>query len=285
MPDVGPSTPAYVIGDALEKLRQLPDGWAHCCVTSPPYWSHRNYGVSEQIGLEKAPGEYVAKLVAVFCEVRRVLRDDGTLWLVIGDSYASNKNLVGIPWRVAFALQEYGWTLRSDIVWYKSNPQPESVSDRPTRAHEYIFMLTKGRVYYYDQDAVREPHATPLANRHNKHGKNTLRGQAAIRARGRDETGAPPTTRYFNPKGRNRRDVWEVAVKPYARAHFATFPPDLIEPCILAGCPPGGIVLDPFMGAGTTGMVAQDLGRTWYGIELNPEYAALIEERTAESKK
>ncbi|KKN67582.1 hypothetical protein LCGC14_0460370 [marine sediment metagenome] len=314
MPDVGPSTPAYVIGDALEKLRQLPDGWAHCCVTSPPYWSLRDYGVAGQLGLEKAPDEYVANLVAVFREVRRVLRDDGTLWLNLGDSYASSggyarggkdggllgsrpasagtrsrarvtgaagikpKNLVGIPWRVALALQADGWYLRSDIIWAKTNPMPESVTDRPTRAHEYVFLLTKSARYHYDAEAIRE------VGSQDSHGGGVVGDHRYTARSGRDDT-AVGLGVSAGASGRNRRTVWTISTRPYPKAHFAVMPSALAELCILAGCPPGGIVLDPFMGAGTTGMVAQDLGRTWYGIELNPEYAALIEERTAESKK
>lgn len=256
-------------GDCLETLRRMPDGMVNTCVTSPPYFGLRDYWHPEQIGLEKTPDEFIAKMVAVFREVRRVLTDDGTLWLNIGDGYTSGnrgyrapdkknparamdvrpdtpeglkpKDLIGIPWRLAFALQDDGWYLRSDIVWNKPNAMPESVKDRPARSHEFLFMLTKSEKYYYDWQAVREP---------------------------ADGGGL-----------RNRRSVWHVNTRPFAGAHFATFPPELIEPCILAGAPPGGVVLDPFFGSGTSGEVAQRLGRAWIGCELNPDYKPLQDER------
>lgn len=265
-----------LVGDVRERLRELSDRSVHCCVTSPPYWGLRDYGESEQIGLEQSPEEYVAELVAVFREVWRVLRDDGTLWLNLGDSYAGNnsrasnngragfgnprdgvferigdglktKDLVGIPWRVAFALQADGWYLRQDIIWHKPNPLPESVKDRCTKAHEYIFLLSKSPSYYFDYEAIREP-TIDLQDK------------------------------------RNRRDVWSVPVKPFKGAHFATFPTDLITPCILAGCPDGGIVLDPFFGAGTTGLVAQSLKRGWVGCELNPVYAEMALKRIKDNE-
>ncbi len=270
----------YRIGDCLEVLSTLPDGFAQCCITSPPYWGLRDYGCAGQIWLEETPQQYVGRMVEVFEGVRRVLRDDGTLWLNLGDSYAGaglgggtesqglnksskrhagssrrgarplrgnikTKDMVGIPWAVAFALRDAGWYLRSDIIWHKPNPMPESVRDRPTKAHEYLFLLSKSKRYYYDLGAVREP------------------------VGGMVET-------------RNRRSVWTVPTRPYSGAHFACYPPDLIRPCVIAGCPPGGMVLDPFFGSGTTGMVAESLGRCWFGIELNPEYEPLIRERTAQ---
>lgn len=288
-------------------LKGLPDESVQMCVTSPPYWGLRDYGADGQIGLEQTPEEYVSKLVAVFHEVKRVLRNDGTLWLNLGDSYASNsdragmklgarpkgcectyctmptkglkatvpnglkpKDLVGIPWRVAFALQADGWYLRQDIIWSKPNPMPESVTDRCTKAHEYIFLLAKSQRYYYDAEAVSEPANTHtgkvLDNRNSGTGiARGLNGQA-------DRQGN------FEPVfdgNRNRRSVWQVATMPYSGAHFATFPEELIEPCILAGSPEGGIVLDPFFGSGTTGAVSARLGRKWIGIELNPEYIKL----------
>ena len=260
-----------LVGDVRERLKELPDMSVHCCVTSPPYWGLRDYGRDDQIGLEATPELYVASLVSVFNEVRRVLSDDGTLWLNLGDSYAGNnsrasnngragfgnpregvferigdglktKDLVGIPWRVAFALQADGWYLRQDIIWHKPNPLPESVKDRCTKAHEYIFLLSKSPRYYFNYEAIKEP----TVNLQDK---------------------------------RNRRDVWTVPVKPFKGAHFATFPTDLITPCILAGCAEGGIVLDPFFGAGTTGLVAQSLKRHWVGCELNPQYAEMALKR------
>jgi site-specific DNA-methyltransferase (cytosine-N4-specific) len=252
-------------GDTERLLVRLPSGFFRCCVTSPPYWGLRDYGASDQIGAEDDPGEYVERLVGVFEEVRRILTDDGTLWLNLGDSYTSGnrgyrapdkknpvramayrartpsglkpKDLVGIPWRVAFALQEAGWYLRSDIVWDKPNCMPESVKDRPTRCHEYLFLFSKSLRYYYDNESVRE------AN------------------------------------GRNRRTVWSIPTEPFAGAHFATFPPSLVEPCILAGSTPGDWVLDPFFGAGTVGVVCERQHRSYVGIELNPAYVELAVER------
>lgn len=252
-------------GDALTVLRRLPSASVRCVVTSPPYWGLRDYGIEEQIGHEETMPQFLHRLVAIFAEVKRVLTDDGTLWLNIGDGYTSGnrgyrapdkknparamdvrpdtpeglkpKDLIGIPWRLAFALQDDGWYLRSDIVWHKPNAMPESVKDRPARSHEFLFMLTKSERYYYDWEAVRE--------------------QA-------DGGGL-----------RNRRTVWHVNTKPFAGAHFATFPPDLIRPCIQASSAPGDYVLDPFFGSGTVGLVCQDESRQYIGIELNPEYVAL----------
>jgi len=261
--------------------------------------------IDSQIGLEQTPDAFVAELVAVFREVKRVLRDDGTLWLNIGDSYASTKegntngtagkvkqkagvndnarkrtvpiglktkDLVGIPWMLAFALRADGWYLRQDIIWHKPNPMPESVTDRCTKSHEYIFLLSKSPRYYFDNEAIKEPASTPPASRNrNAEGYNPSYP---------DGDRFSPGERVYGADGkRNKRDVWTVTTKPYKGAHFATFPPDLITPCILAGCPEGGTVLDPFFGAGTTGLVAQRHGRKWIGCELNPEYAAIAQTR------
>lgn len=294
-------------GEVVEKLAEIPDESVHTCVTSPPYWGLRDYGHPGQLGLEDTPEEYVEKMVEVFREVRRILRDDGTLWLNLGDCYTSGgrktratdsknkaremnvrpimpnglkpKDLVGIPWRVAFALQADGWYLRSDIIWNKPNAMPESVRDRPTKAHEYIFLLSKSPKYYYDADAIREPHI-----HQDKIGKNkTSRGKQGwalshLGSPQQDSSGGVG----FNPKGRNKRTVWNVSTRPFKGAHFAVFPPDLIKPCILAGAPEGGVVLDPFFGSGTTGLVAQENGRDWIGIELNPEYIKIARERLGE---
>ncbi|MEG1038688.1 MAG: site-specific DNA-methyltransferase [Pseudomonas sp.] len=307
-----------LIGDCRETLKSIPDGSVHCCVTSPPYFGLRDYGMADQIGLEKTPQAFVAELVAVLREVRRALRDDGTLWLNLGDSYARSpgkgqhkpgqsggknayvydrgngraastflgeglkeKDLVGIPWRVAFALQEDGWYLRQDIIWQKPNPMPESVTDRCTKSHEYSFLLTKSARYYFDHEAVKEPavggqsgNATSFKRTGSKRGQ-TIPGQSYGSHRpDRDTT-------HYNGEARNRRSVWNVATRPYKGAHFATFPPELIEPCILAGCPLGGTVLDPFGGSGTTAGVANAHGRNAILCELNPEYAALMPARVA----
>jgi len=292
-----------IVGDCVKGLQTLEAGSVHTCVTSPPYFGLRDYQIDGQIGLEDTPEAYVARLVEVFREVRRVLRDDGTLWLNLGDSYAANrsyqvpstkggpkhgpgqsaggagsvvpdglkpKDLIGIPWRVAFALQADGWYLRQDIIWHKPNPMPESAKDRCTKAHEYVFLLSKSARYYFDSEAMKEPakdwpgHVSRPQGYFRGKGKTPGTGQAAFRSVG--ET-------------RNRRSVWTVTTKPYKGAHFATFPPALIEPCILAGCPPGGVVLDPFGGSGTTAGVALKQGRNAILCELNPAYDAMIDAR------
>lgn len=299
-------------GDALTILKTLPDESVQCCVTSPPYWGLRDYGVPGQLGLEKTPEEYVQQLVSVFREVKRVLRKDGTLWLNLGDSYAGGgnyrgvnpetltkkqgsnrashglsqrcgivdiplglkpKDLVGIPWRVAFALQADGWYLRQDIIWSKPNPMPESVRDRCTKAHEYVFLLSKSEQYCYDAEAIREP-ATDTGRINGRDGRIE------------DERARPPQSNPrtlkrldYSMRGRNLRSVWTITTKPFKEAHFATFPPEIPTICIKAGCPIGAVVLDPFCGSGTTGMVAKELGREFIGIELNPEYVKMAEKR------
>ncbi len=305
-----------LVGDCRESLRSLPDQSVHCVVTSPPYFGLRDYGVDGQIGQETTPEDFVAAMVEVFREVRRVLRDDGTFWLNLGDSFASSvkgsglggKNLIGIPWRVALALQADGWILRQDIIWHKPNPMPESVRDRCTKAHEYIFMLTKSSRYFYDNDAVKNPPSEALLKQvvAGYAGSDTkdyavARAQSASGTKGRiieqarkkidKQRGHGRRHAGFNDRwdamskseqqllGSNKRSVWTVSTKPFKEAHFATYPPDLIEPCILAGCPEGGTVLDPFFGAGTTGLVAQRHGRNWIGCELNPTYAEIAERR------
>lgn len=313
---------SILIGDARERLRELPDGSVQCCVTSPPYFGLRDYGCEGQMGLESTPDEFVAGMVDLFREVRRVLRDDGTLWLNLGDSYTGSgkggnpesgkqatnkgsqsvgviygktgesarqaavtnvtrktfdlgpKQLLGIPWRVAMALQADGWYLRQDIIWSKPNPMPESVRDRCTKAHEYLFLLSKGPRYHFDAGAIAEQATgeAPGNKKATKGGRAYDEGAAEHRtAANLHNIGARET--------RNKRSVWEVASQPFSEAHFATYPPALIEPCVLAGCPTGGTVLDPFFGAGTTGLVADRLGRNCIGIELNPEYAAIAERR------
>ena len=294
------------LGDCRDILRTLPAESVHCCVTSPPYFGLRDYGHDGQIGLEPTPDEFVDALVAVFREVRRVLRDDGTLWLNLGDTYVNHskpgggyltigkrntggskyrptpvaglaaKNLIGIPWRVAFALQADGWYLRQDIIWHKANPMPESVRDRCTKAHEYIFLLSKSPRYYFDSESVKEEALHPTVRY--KSTRKTKSQEAAF-------LGNAPTNlgRCGTAEGgmRNRRSVWTVATKPFKGAHFATFPPDLIEPCVLAGAPVGGVVLDPFGGAGTTGLVANRHGRLAILCELNPEYVEMARKRIA----
>lgn len=334
-------TVRIITGDCRQVLAGMPDESVHCCVTSPPYWGLRDYGNAGQIGLEATYETYVAELVAVFEQVRRVLRDDGTVWLNLGDAYAGSwgaqsrgsetpgtlegssmlsarqitahpkgaltgskvrtpglkpKDLIGLPWRVAFELQASGWYLRSEIIWHKPNPMPESVTDRPTRSHETIFLLSKSHRYFYDAEAIRET-ATVGDNGSSFTGERDLavhpdRGlkrRSGSKARkpgslrgcpdgaGSNVCGSVP----WEGDGRNKRSVWTVATQPFKEAHFATFPPALIKDCIKAGCPKGGVVLDPFGGAGTTALVADRLGRDALLIELNPDYVAMAKCRIA----
>ena len=272
-----------IVGDCLEILPGLEAESVQCVVTSPPYWGLRDYGVAGQMGLEATPDEYVAKMVAVFREVRRVLRDDGTLWLNLGDSF-NGKQLVGMPWRLAFALQADGWYLRSDIIWAKPNPMPESVTDRPTKSHEYVFLLSKSARYYYDQEAISEP--TDGRSWHDVTGppRVGVPGQTKQDGHGRRHAGF--NGRYFSgppPSTRNARSVWAIATQPFPGAHFATFPEALARRCVLAGCPEGGVVLDPFAGSGTVGVVCKATGRDFLGIELSPKYVAMAERRIAKA--
>lgn len=349
-------TVSILIGDCRSRLREMADGTVHTCVTSPPYFGLRDYGVDGQIGLEPTPAEFVQEMVEVFREVRRVLRDDGTLWLNLGDSYAGswgaqsrgnttgedkttitgksmlsarqieahpqgmsgtgslkntpglkNKDLIGIPWRVAFALQADGWYLRQDIIWAKPNPMPESVRDRCTKAHEYVFLLSKSERYHFDAEAIKEPRAqaedastfrggcyvggeidNAEMGRRRTPGNKSHKAATAYGAgdeKHRTKVGLvayAERERAADPKDlgtRNKRSVWTVGSEPFKEAHFATYPPALIEPCILAGCPAGGTVLDPFGGAGTTGLVADRLQRSAVLIEINPAYAAIAQRR------
>lgn len=326
-----PPLDTCLIGDCLSVLRTLPDGFVQTCVTSPPYFGLRDYGHADQIGLEPTPQAFVDKLVEVFREVRRVLKDDGTLWLNLGDSYSSGgratrgvdkmlparsmdvrpddglkpKDLIGIPWMVAFALRADGWWLRQDIIWHKPNPMPESVTDRCTKSHEYVFLLSKSPSYFYDQEAIKEQSVADHVP-----GNRTHKGAAAYAEEAgehhrtkvgllayaqRQSAKRPSVARGgFGGKTadlvgreafravtdtRNKRSVWTVATRPYSGAHFAVFPTELIEPCVLAGSRPGDVVLDPFFGSGTTGSVAQTLGRRFLGIEINEAYVALQAQR------
>lgn len=340
-------------GDALSVLKTLPEQSVQCCVTSPPYWGLRDYGHADQIGLESSPDAFVAALVAVFAEVRRVLRDDGVCWLNLGDSYASTsgiktqqpqrdnngglvnnridsrgqqawtagstlaiekrfdckpKDLMGVPWRVAFALQADGWYLRSDVIWSKPNPMPESVQDRPTKAHEYVFLLTKSERYWYNADAIREPITQAMLDQleHDYEGTATkdygavgVQNPSSVKARivaNRRKTGGNFSRKYAEAqlghgamvlerpvydKGANARTVWTVPTEASPYEHFAVMPKALARRCIVAGSPHGGVVLDPFAGVATTGVVALEEGRSFVGIELNPTYHALARERLA----
>ncbi len=263
------SSGQLMVGDALTHLRDMPDNSVRCCITSPPYWGLRDYGIESQIGAETDLNDFLDRLVEVFREVHRVLTNDGTFWLNIGDSFTSGgrtwrqtdkknaargmdyrpptpeglkpKDLIGVPWRLAFKLQEDGWYLRTDIIWHKPNGQPESVKDRPTRTHEFVFMFSKSERYFYDVEAVKEPTA--------------------------------------DGKSRRRRSVWSINTRPFKGAHFAVFPPELVQVCMLAGSEKGDMILDPFFGSGTVGVVANELARNWIGIELNNEYAEIARER------
>ena len=304
-------------GDVLDKLKEIETESIQCVVTSPPYWGLRDYGSDGQLGLEETPELYVENMVNVFREIKRVLKDDGTCWLNLGDSYygggwkgaSLNKNsgdiqkahkgthcgeqikhdpkhpiiktkdLVGIPWRVALALQADGWYLRQDIIWHKPNPMPESVQDRCTKAHEYIFLLTKSANYFYDADAVREPVAESSIGRLNQ---NIDQQVGTTRANGGKKSNGNLKAVGDIEKGRNKRSVWTITTKPYKEAHFAVFPPKIPEICIKAGSKEGDTVLDPFFGSGTTGWVAQRLGRKWIGIELNAKYIKIAEKRFAQ---
>ncbi len=300
-------------GDALSCLCGLPDESVDMCVSSPPYFGLRDYGVDGQLGLEGSPELYVDRLVQVFREVRRILKPDGTLWLNIGDSYATSsgpqaprntrnsqghtekrvpegykmKDLIGIPWMVAFALRSDGWYLRQDIIWNKTNCMPESVRDRCTRSHEYIFLLSKRRHYYFDAEAISEPITGSSTERYlrsegsprlPRFGGNKYVEADQIVDRRKDGSAYAPRPR------RNKRDVWSICTGGFKGAHFAVFPPQLVRPCVLAGCRPGGVVLDPFMGSGTTAIVAIEEGRNYIGIELNPDYVKLAENRINEAR-
>lgn len=300
------NTAEILVGDAVTRLRELSDGSVRTCVTSPPYWGLRDYGNDGQLGLESTPQEFVENLCQVFDEVRRVLADDGTLWVNLGDSYAGSgkggqsaakrsenwqpeyankglvpeglkaKDLVGIPWRFAFAMQDRGWYLRQDIIWAKPNPMPESVTDRCTKSHEYVFLLTKNPSYYFDHEAIKEP-AIHANDRRNGKGRHTYTGKRA------ENDGLVQQSFVTVNDTRNKRSVWTVTTKGYKEAHFAVYPTELIEPCVKAGSAIGDIVLDPFSGSGTTGEVALKLGRNYVGCELNPDYAKLSEKRITEA--
>lgn len=313
-------------GDALEQMKTLEPESVHTCVTSPPYYKLRDYGAAGQIGMEATPEEYIQNLVQLFREVRRVLRPDGTLWVNIGDSYATSsgpqpptntrnsqghtkkhvpdgykqKDLIGIPWLLAFALRADGWYLRQDIIWNKTNPMPESVRDRCTKSHEYIFLLSKSGKYYFDAEAISEPIAGSstkryLQNIEKQRGSDRQPGKTngAMKAalprfgggkygdNGREENRTKSGKPYIPTLRRNKRSVWSISTAGFRGAHFATFPERLVEPCILAGCPEGGTVLDPFTGSGTTGAVAKRLGRNFVGMEINPEYWKMATDRIA----
>jgi site-specific DNA-methyltransferase (adenine-specific) len=268
--------------DALTALKLLPDNCIDMVVTSPPYYGQRDYGVSGQIGSESTPEAYIEKLVAIFAEVRAKLKDSGTLWLNLGDKYLDSA-LLGMPWRVALALAQDGWILRSDVIWHKPNAMPSSVKSRPTTDHEYMFMLSKGKDYYYDADSIREPHVTFSEDSKMRGGRNHLGKRGGTPEEGKNAGNSNLHTgrwdQAFHPLGRNKRTVWSVSLGKFRGAHFAVFPEKLIEPCILAACPANGVVLDPFFGSGTAGLVALKNKRRFLGIELNSEYCDMASKR------
>ncbi len=301
-----------VFQHSSEDMSEIPDASVDCCVTSPPYWALRDYGHEGQIGQEPSPEAFIARLISVFAEVRRVLRDDGTLWVNIGDTYSTKprgtddlstsktlvgrdlsgwlqsgridktkasgvkeKDLIGIPWMLAFALRADGWYLRSDIIWSKTSCMPESITDRPSKSHEYVFLLSKSKRYYYDADAIREPLAESSVERLAQD-VDSQEGSSRANAGGKTNGNMKAVG---DLKGANKRTVWSIAPAGYPGAHFATFPPELAKTCIMAGSRSNGIVLDPFMGSGTTAQVALNCGRRFVGYELNPEYHKLIQDR------
>lgn len=275
-----------IVGHSLLTLQAMPSASIDCIVTSPPYFGQRDYGVQGQVGNEATPKEYIENLVSIFTECRRVLKESGSLWLNLGDKYDKG-NLLGMPWRIALALQDEGWILRNDIIWHKPNAMPHSAKNRLTTDHEYIFFFTKkNNNYFYDQDAIREEHVTFSENSLMKGGRNHFGKNGGTPEKGKN--GGKSNLhdgrwdQAFHPNGRNRRTVWNVPLSKFRGAHFAVFPEKLIEPCILAGCPKNGLVLDPFFGAGTTGVVAKKFGRKYVGLEISPDYAKLADDRLAD---
>lgn len=277
-----------ISGDSWQTAKTLPDDFARCIVTSPPYFGHRQYTAEDtnlsaaEFGQESSPAEYVCKLVDLFDELKRVLKDDGTLWLNLGDTYRDGQ-LLGIPWRVALALQDTGWILRSEIIWNKPNAMPSSVKNRPTTAHETVFLLTKNQKYYYDADAIREPHVTFSESSRMRGGRRHLGMRNGTPEQGKNQGNSNlhdgRWDQAFHPLGRNKRTVWEIALGKFRDAHFAVFPQELVETCIMAGTERGDVVLDPFMGSGTTAVVARRLARYFVGLELVPKYAQMTTER------
>ena len=271
--------------DAWEQLCALPTALVDALVTSPPYYRQRDYSGTHQLGLESTPEAYIAALVRVFAEGRRVLKETGTLWLVIGDKYCDGEQL-GMPWRVALALQADGWILRSDIIWHKPNAMPSAVKNRPTTDHEYIFLFTKSQDYYYDADAIREPHVTFTEKSRMRGGRKHFFQRDGTPEQGKNQGSSNlhdgRWDQAFHPKGRNKRTVWSISLSKFRGAHFAVFPPSLVQTCILAGSPEGGVVLDPFLGSGTTAVVAKKLGRSYIGIDCVADYCQMAERRVRE---
>ena len=269
-------------GDAYEQLQQLPDDLVDTIVTSPPYYRQRDYQSSQQIGQEASLETYLDRLVAVFSECRRVLKPTGSLWLVLGDKYINGRQL-GLPWRVALALQEQEWILRSDIIWHKPNAMPSSVKTRPTTDHEYVFFMTRQQKYYYDADAIREPHVTFSKESRMRGGRGHFfqRGSTPEKGKNHGDSNLHDGRwdQAFHPQGRNKRTVWSISLSKFREAHFAVFPESLVETCVKASCPAGGLVLDPFLGSGTVALVARRLERHYLGIDCMPDYCEMAQRR------
>ena len=275
-------------GDCLAELRLFPADCVDCIVTSPPYYRQREYDGDDQVGLESSPAEYVERLTSIFQEARRVLKDSGTLWLNIGDKYVHGQ-LLGMPWRVALSLVNDGWILRSDVIWQKPNAMPSSVKKRPTTDHEYVFFFTKSKDYFYDADAIREPHVTFTEKSRMRGGRNHFGRRGSTPEKGKNEGNVnlhdARWDQAFHPKGRNKRTVWSIALSKFREAHFAVFPEKLVETCILAGCPVDGVVLDPFLGSGTTALIAQRLNREYVGLDCSEKYCEMAEGRLAKERQ
>ena len=272
----------FLCGDAIEVARQLPDACIVTIVTSPPYWQQRDYGVDDQIGQEVSPAAYVERLCELFTELKRVVKPTGSMWMVIGDKYLKGE-LMGMPWRVALGLKDAGWRMRSDCIWHKPNAMPSSTRTRPTTDHEYIFFFSNGKNYFYDADAIREPHVTFSENSKMKGGRKHFGKRGSTPEKGKNSGDSnlhdARWDQAFHPKGRNKRTVWSISLSKFREAHFAVYPPKLVETCIAASCPEGGVVLDPFSGAGTTAVVAKELDRNFVAIDCNEEYCEMAKRR------
>jgi site-specific DNA-methyltransferase (adenine-specific) len=272
----------FLCGDAIDVVRSLPDACVDTIVTSPPYWQQRDYGSDDQIGQEASPGAYVERICELFDELRRVVKPEGSMWMVIGDKYLKGE-LMGMPWRVALGLKDVGWRLRSDCIWHKPNAMPSSSKTRPTTDHEYIFFLSNGKNYFYDADAIREPHVTFSEKSKMKGGRKHFgkRGGTPEKGKNKGDTNLHDGRwdQAFHPKGRNKRTVWSISLSKFREAHFAVYPRKLVATCIAASCPEGGVVLDPFSGAGTTALVAKELGRQFIAIDCNADYCEMAERR------
>lgn len=276
----------FLCGDAIEVARKLPDACVDTIVTSPPYWQQRDYGTDDQIGQEVSPAAYVERLSELFEELKRVVKPTGSMWMVIGDKYLKGE-LMGMPWRVALGLKDAGWRMRSDCIWHKPNAMPSSTRTRPTTDHEYIFFFSNGKDYFYNADAIREPHVTFSENSKMKGGRKHFgkRGSTPEKGKNSGDTNLHDARwdQAFHPKGRNKRTVWSIPLSKFREAHFAVYPPKLVETCVAASCPEDGVVLDPFSGAGTTAMVAKQLGRKFIAIDCNQEYCDMAQRRLESS--